>query len=599
MTAVLGISAYYHDSAAALLVDGKLVAAAQEERFTRQKHDSGFPAHAVNYCMERSGLGYGDLDYVAFYEKPFRKFERLLETYLATAPRGWPSFAAAMPTWLRQKLHLSRDIHKHLQHQFKGRIIFPTHHESHAASAFFGSPFETAAILTADGVGEWETTTLGTGENNRVELFKRLEFPHSLGLLYSAFTSFCGFSVNSGEAKLMGLAPYGEPTYVDDIRKHLIDIKPDGSFRLALSYFNFHKGLTMTHRRFHQLFGGPPRKPETAITQREMNLASSIQSVVEDVLLKMARHLHHETGLENLCIAGGLGLNCVANGLLRRKGPFKQIWVQPAAGDSGGSYGAAMFVWHQLLENARNPERGKLKAMPVYTGPEYKPSQIKATIRDAGLPNDSVSVESFSSDDDSLFERVSDLLIHKKVVGWFHGRMEMGPRALGNRSILADPRCPKMQDRINHDIKFRESFRPFAPVVLAAQAHRFFEVPQDYDSPFMLFAEIVKPNAPTHTGNRLTELPSVTHVNQSARLQTVTTEQNAPLAKLLEMFASKTDCPVLLNTSLNVRGQPIACSPEDAINIFTSTPLDALIMGNVILSKICPENLTATGKPKP
>ena len=598
MSAVLGISAYYHDSAAALLVDGKLVAAAQEERFTRQKHDSGFPTLAANYCMERSGLGYGDLDYVAFYEKPYRKFERLLETYLATAPRGWPAFAAAIPTWLRQKLHLSRDIHRHLQRQFKGRIIFPSHHESHAASAFFASPFEHAAILTADGVGEWETTTLGTGQQNRIELFKSLEFPHSLGLLYSAFTSFCGFSINSGEAKLMGLAPFGQPNYVEDIRQNLIDVKPDGSFRLDLGYFNFHKGLTMTSGRFHRLFGGPPRKPETEITQREMDLASSIQVTIEDILLKMAHHLHQETGLENLCIAGGLGLNCVANGLLRREGPFNQIWVQPAAGDSGGSIGAAMFAWYQLLGNMRNQKQAKLCAMPVYTGPEYEPSHIQSTIQNAGLPDESVSIESFTSEsDDSLLERVSELLIHKKVIGWFHGRMEMGPRALGNRSILADPRCPEMQDHINRDIKFRESFRPFAPVALASQAHHFFEVPQDYESPFMLFTEIVKPNTRHSTGNPLANLPSITHVNQSARLQTVTAEQNAPLAKLLEVFASKTGCPVLLNTSLNVRGQPIACSPVDAIKIFKTTQLDALVLGNILLRKIYPDDKNASEHP--
>lgn len=595
MTAVLGISAYYHDSAAALLVDGELVAAAQEERFSRQKHDARFPNQAVNYCMSHAGLGYDDLDHVAFYEKPFRKFERLLETYLSTAPSGWGSFARSMPAWLRQKLYLSREIQQQLNHQFDGRIIFPEHHESHAASAFFASPFQNAAILTADGVGEWATTTLGRGNDNRIELFDQIEFPHSLGLLYSAFTTYCGFRINSGEAKLMGLAPYGKPRYSDRIREKLIDIKPDGSFRLDLNYFNFHKGLTMTSKRFHQLFEGPPRHPETEIRQREMDLAASIQSVIEEILLKMVNHLHHKTGLENLCVAGGLGLNCVANGQLRRMSPFQHIWVQPAAGDAGGALGAALFVWHQLLGNNKNRTPSSSMGLPVYSGPAYSQHQIESAIQQSGLA-DSTQIEPFSfHDNHSLCEKVSELLAQEKVVGWFKGRMEFGPRALGNRSIIADPRCAGMQNRINHEIKFRESFRPFAPVVLASRANRYFDIPVDFESPYMLFAEKVKPipqaaDSANTVSNPSLSLPAITHVNQSARLQTVTREQNDNLAQLLETFEETTGCPVLLNTSLNVRGQPIACSPDDALAIFSSTALDALVLENCLLMK--------TGEPK-
>ena len=596
MTAVLGISAYYHDSAAALLVDGELVAAAQEERFSRQKHDARFPNQAINYCMSHAGLGYADLDHVAFYEKPFRKFERLLETYLAIAPSGWGSFARSMPTWLRQKLYLSREIQQQLNRQFGGRIIFPEHHESHAASAFFASPFQNAAILTADGVGEWATTTLGRGTENGIELLDQIEFPHSLGLLYSAFTTYCGFRINSGEAKLMGLAPFGKPRFSDRIRETLMDIKPDGSFRLDLNYFNFHKGLTMTSRRFHQLFEGPPRDPETEITQRVMDLAASVQSVVEDILLKMAQHLHHKTGLENLCVAGGLGLNCVANGQLRRKSPFQNIWVQPAAGDAGGALGAALFVWHQLLGNDKIQAASSSTGLPVYTGPAFNQHQIESAIQPSGLA-ESPQIEKLSfHDNHSLCEKVTELLAQEKVVGWFKGRMEFGPRALGNRSIIADPRCPKMQNRINHEIKFRESFRPFAPVVLASRADRFFDIPAHFESPYMLFAEKLKPipqTAPAaqSESNQSLPLPAITHINQSARLQTVTHQQNDNLAQLLETFEGKTGCPVLLNTSLNVRGQPIACSPADALAIFSTTALDALVMENALLVK--------TGDPGP
>ena len=586
MTAILGISAYYHDSAAALLVDGQIVAAAQEERFSRQKHDARFPNHAIHYCMSQAGLGYEELDHVTFYEKPFRKFERLLETYLAVAPSGWSSFARAMPVWLKQKLRLSREIQRQLDRQFNGRILFPEHHESHAASAFFPSPFEHAAILTADGVGEWATTTMGRGDGNRIELLQQLEFPHSLGLLYSAFTTYCGFRVNSGEAKLMGLAPYGEPRYAEHIRDKLIDLRTDGSFRLNLDYFRFHRGLTMTSRRFHQLFEGPPRTPESRIPQRTKDLAASIQVVTEEILLRMACHLHQLTGLSNLCVAGGLGLNCVANGKIQRESPFQNIWVQPAAGDAGGALGAALFTWYQLRDQPRTP----LDQATPYTGPEYSPQQVTAAIEQSGLA-ESPHIESFVFQDRAaLCEQVCDLLARQSVVGWFQGRMEFGPRALGNRSLLADPRCPDMQERINREIKFRESFRPFAPVVLARSADRFFDVPARYQSPFMLLAEQVKAAGsnvdpePRETEDVL-PLPAITHVDHSARLQTVTAQQNAPLAQLLETMDEKTGCPVLLNTSLNVRGKPIACSPADALDLFATTALDAIVLENCLLVK--------------
>ncbi len=592
MTAILGISAYYHDSAAALLVDGKLVAAAQEERFSRQKHDARFPSQAIDYCLEQANLRYEDLEHVAFYEKPFLKYERLLETYLAIAPSGWRSFTRSMPVWLKQKLYLSREIHKHLEQRFTGRIIFPEHHESHAASAFFASPFTEAAILTADGVGEWATTTLGIGNGNRIELFDQIEFPHSLGLLYSAFTTYCGFRVNSGEAKLMGLAPLGQPRYADRIREKLIAIETDGSFRIDLKYFEFHKRLAMTSPRFHRLFEGPPRNPETLLSQRHKDLAASVQLVIEEVLLKMANHLHQKTGMKSLCIAGGLGLNCVANGRLRREGPFENIWVQPAAGDSGASLGAALFTWHHLLENPKQETEHASQSLSVYTGPEYSQQQIDATLQATDkLKSNQYRVRTFS-DHGSLCDTVSDLLDDGKVIGWFQGRMEFGPRALGNRSILADPRCPNMQDRINHHVKFRESFRPFGPVVLASQANQFFEIPQTFQSPYMLFAEKVKPTTPSNLSeDPITALPAVTHVNRSSRIQTVTNKGNGKLNQLLESFAEKTGCPVLLNTSLNVRGQPIACTPKDALDVFSSTALDALVLENFLL--------TRTTSPKP
>ncbi len=587
MTAILGISAYYHDSAAALLVDGQIVAAAQEERFSRQKHDARFPNQAIHYCMSQASLGYEELDHVAFYEKPFRKFERLLETYLAVAPSGWSSFARAMPVWLKQKLHLSRAMQRQMDNQFGGRIIFPEHHEAHAASAFFPSPFQQAAILTADGVGEWATTTMGRGDGNRIELLQQLEFPHSLGLLYSAFTTYCGFRVNSGEAKLMGLAPYGKPRYAEHIRDKLIDIRKDGSFRLNLDYFRFHRGLTMTSRRFHRLFGGPPRTPESKIPQRTKDLAASIQVVTEEILLRMACHLHQITGLSNLCVAGGLGLNCVANGKIRRESPFQNIWVQPAAGDAGGALGAALFTWHQLRNKPRKPTTDQT----VYTGPQYSQQEVATAIQQSGL-EESPNIELTQFEDQaSLCEQVGDLLASQKVIGWFQGRMEFGPRALGNRSMLADPCCPKMQQRINEQIKFRESFRPFAPAVLAREADRFFEVPADFQSPFMLLAENVKTDAiPTSGREDITfALPAITHVDQSARVQTVTAQQNGPLATLLETMEEKTGCPVLLNTSLNVRGQPIACSPTDALGVFTTTAMDAIVLENCLLVKSAPD----------
>ncbi|RMD81302.1 MAG: hypothetical protein D6815_12130, partial [Candidatus Dadabacteria bacterium] len=481
MTSILGISAFYHDSAAALVVDGEIVAAAQEERFTRRKHDYRFPQHAIDYCLSEAGLNPAQLDYVGFYDKPFLKFERLLETYLAYAPRGFRSFLKAMPLWLRQKLHLPREIGRGLKGEYRKRYIFTEHHESHAASAFFPSPFEKAAILTLDGVGEWATASYGRGEGNRITLTHELRFPHSLGLLYSAFTYFTGFRVNSGEYKLMGLAPYGEPKYVDLIYEKLLDLKEDGSFRMDMSYFNYCAGLTMTSRKFDRLFGGPPRKPESPITQREMDIAASIQKVTEEIMLRCARHVHEQTGLPNLCLAGGVALNCVGNGRILREGPFENIWIQPAAGDAGGALGVALFIWYQLLGNPRVPaadaddqQHGSL------LGPRFTEEQIRSFLDNVG------AVYEQFDDDDALCDRVAELLASEKVVGWMQGRMEFGPRALGSRSILGDARSPRMQSVMNLKIKFRESFRPFAPSVLQERVHEYFTMRPSQPSPYML-----------------------------------------------------------------------------------------------------------------
>jgi len=591
MTAILGISAFYHDSAAALVVDGRIVAAAQEERFTRKKHDQSFPANAVDYCLAAGGIEAGDLDYVGFYDKPLLKFERILETYLAFAPLGFRSFAKAMPLWLKQKLHTRGQLNRGLKHAYKKRYIFPEHHESHAASAFFPSPFETAAIITLDGVGEWTTASYGTGAGNRITLTDELRFPHSLGLLYSAFTYFCGFKVNSGEYKLMGLAPYGEPKYADLIEKNLIDIKPDGSFRMDMSFFNYCSGLTMTSSKFAKLFGGRPRKPETPIGQREMDLAASVQKVTEKILLRIARHVHDKTGMKDLCLAGGVALNCVANGRLLAEGPFERIWIQPAAGDAGGALGAAMLIWHQLLDNPRTPLPGDSQSGSLL-GPAFAPDQIEAFLKQTGAV-----YETFDNDE-SLCDGVADLLTTENVVGWFNGKMEFGPRALGSRSILGDPRSPTMQSVMNLKIKFRESFRPFAPSVLAERADEFFQMPRGCSSPYMLIVapladdKRIEPSPDDIAASGLdlrgavrSEIPAVTHVDYSARVQTVNESRHGTYYTLLKAFQRKTGCPMLVNTSFNVRGEPIVCTPSEAYACFMATNMDVLVLERFVLRK--------------
>ncbi len=588
MTTILGISAYYHDSAAALVIDGDIVAAAQEERFTRIKHDEAFPRHAIDYCLQDVGLTAADLDYVGFYDKPLLKFDRLLQTYVSYAPRGLQSFLRSMPVWLKQKVHTRRELHRGLDRAYRKRFVFAEHHESHAASAFFPSPYEEAAILTLDGVGEWATGSLGIGRGNHIELLEELHFPHSLGLLYSAFTYFCGFKVNSGEYKLMGLAPYGQPRYVDLIHERLLDLKDDGSFRLDMSYFNYAGGLTMTSPRFDELFGGPPRPPEAEMTQREMDLAASIQVVTEEIVLRSARHLHALTGATKLCMAGGVALNCVANARLLRDGPFDDIWVQPAAGDAGGAVGIATLIWHQLLDNERVPqERDSMKG--ALLGPRFGDSDIRRVLEREE------AVFRVVPDDAELLDHVSDLLAAGNVVGWFHGRMEFGPRALGNRSILGDPRSPKMQSVMNLKIKFRESFRPFAPAVLIEHVDDWFERAYEEESPYMLLIAPVarsRRRTPEGTATGLevvnevrSEIPAVTHVDQSARLQTVDRDRHPRFHSLLQRFWAKTGCPVLINTSFNVRGEPIVCTPEDAYRCFMGTNMDVLVMENFVLLK--------------
>ncbi|MHB8898257.1 MAG: carbamoyltransferase family protein [Thermoguttaceae bacterium] len=589
MTSILGISAFYHDSAAALVVDGRIVAAAQEERFTRKKHDAGFPGHAVAYCLAEAGLAAEGLDYVAFYDKPLLKFERILETYLAFAPVGFRSFAAALPGWLHEKLHLPREIRKGLGGKYRRRCVFAEHHQSHGASAFFPSPFEEAAILTLDGVGEWATATWGQGRGNRVELTHELRFPHSLGLLYSAFTYFCGFRVNSGEYKLMGLAPFGEPKYADLIRRKLIDIKPDGSFRMDMSYFSYCQGLRMTSRKFDRLFGGPPRRAEAPITQREMDLAASVQQVTEEIMLRSAEHLHRRTGLANLCLAGGVALNCVGNGRILREGPFERIWIQPAAGDAGGALGAALFVWHQLLENPRvvsatDSQRGSL------LGPASSTQEVCRFLDGQG------AVYRRAESEEGLCRSVAELLASEKVVGWMQGRMEFGPRALGSRSILGDARSRSMQKVMNLKIKFRESFRPFAPVVLRERAGDYFDLPAGVESPYMLLVAPVAESRRTDDRDGVatgleridsvrSSIPAVTHVDYSARIQTVDAGRHGRLHALLRAFEARTGCPVLVNTSFNVRGEPIVCTPEDAYRCFMATDIDVLVVEDCILLK--------------
>ncbi len=588
MTTILGISAFYHDAAAALVVDGEIVAAAQEERFSRKKHDEGFPAKAIDYCLGEAGVTPADLDYVGFYDKPLLKFERLLQTYVSYAPSGLRSFLRAMPLWLNEKLYISRQLNRGLGRAYRNRFVFTEHHESHAASAFFPSPFEEAAILTLDGVGEWATGSLGVGRGNAIELFSELRFPHSLGLLYSAFTYFCGFKVNSGEYKLMGLAPYGDPVYADLILERLLDLKEDGSFRLDMSYFNYARGLTMTSSKFHDLFGGPPRDAEAPITQRDMDVAASIQQVTEEVVLRSARHLHELTKMRDLCMAGGVALNCVANRRLLDEGPFDRIWVQPAAGDAGGALGVALFVWHQLLGNERIPEpRDAMRG--ALLGPRFDASDIRAALDRAG------AAYRLIDDEDELCDVAAALLTGGNVLGWFQGRMEFGPRALGSRSILGDPRDPKMQSVMNLKIKFRESFRPFAPAVLEEHAGDWFDCDGFEESPYMLLVAPVSAQHRTSAaddrrglaklGVARSDIPAVTHVDYSARLQTVDGDRHVRFRKLLERFWAKTGCPVLINTSFNVRGEPIVCTPDEAYRCFLATDMDALIIENFLLLK--------------
>jgi carbamoyltransferase len=591
LTRILGISAFYHDSAAALVVDGEIVAAAQEERFTRKKHDAGFPRQAIEYCLRAGGVRAEQLDHVGFYDKPLLKFERLLETYLAYAPSGFRSFRTAIPPWLKQKLFLRREIRRGLGGAFRRSCVFTEHHESHAASAFFPSPFEEAAILTLDGVGEWATASFGVGRGHRIELTHEQRFPHSLGLLYSAFTYYTGFRVNSGEYKLMGLAPYGEPVHADRIRNELLDLKDDGSFRMDMSYFNYCQGLTMTSPKFHELFGGPPRRPESPITQREMDLAASIQLVTEEIMLRCAAHVHRRTGMRNLCLAGGVALNCVGNGRILREGPFEQIWIQPAAGDAGGALGVALFIWHQLLNRPRaivalDRQHGSL------LGPRFREAEIRQLLDSKGARYERIT------DEDALCERVALLLAQGKVVGWLQGRMEFGPRALGGRSIIGDARSETMQTLMNVKIKFRESFRPFAPSVLQERAAEFFDMRPTDASPYMLLVAPVRDAKRLAVDGRTNDLhgldrlkvkrsvvPAITHVDYSARVQTVDAERHGRYYKLLKAFERRTGCPVLINTSFNVRGEPIVCSPEHALRCFLATNMDVLVLEEFVLEK--------------
>jgi carbamoyltransferase len=589
VTAILGVSAYYHDSAAALVVDGRLVAAAQEERFTRKKHDSSFPTHAVDYCLQAAGLAIENVDYVAFYDKPLLKFDRLIETYLAFAPHGFGSFRTAIPVWIKEKLFQDRELRRGLKGRFKRRFVYAVHHVSHAASAFFPSPFEEAAVLTLDGVGEWATATYGFGRGNTVKVTHELRFPHSLGLLYSAFTYFCGFRVNSGEYKLMGLAPYGEPRYVDRIVGKVIDVKDDGSIWMDQSYFNYCTGLTMTSKKFDDLFGGPPRKPEAPITEREMDIAASVQKVTEDAMLKAARHVHAQTGLKNLCLAGGVALNCVGNGRILREGPFENIWIQPAAGDAGGAVGAALWVWHQLMGQPRHVQpsddmRGSL------LGPQFETAAIKTFLDRRGARYQTYD------DERSLLNAVADQLAQEKVIGWFHGRMEFGPRALGARSIIGDARSSTLQATMNVKIKFRESFRPFAPVVLKERVSDYFQMDAGTDSPYMLLVAPVREDRRTRINGaqpkgldklkmQRSEIPAVTHVDYSARIQTVDPERHGRFYELVKVFEQKTGCPVIINTSFNVRGEPIVNTPDEAYRCFMSTNMDVLVLENCVLIK--------------
>jgi carbamoyltransferase len=600
-THILGISAFYHDSAAVLLSDGEIVAAAQEERFTRKKHDPAFPAKAVAFCLDQAGIKAPDIDFVAFYDKPILKFHRLLETYMAFAPVGLQSFRKSIPVWLGEKLHMRRKLTKELGCKPKNRYVFPEHHESHAASAFFPSPFEDAAIITMDGVGEWATTSIGVGEGNSMKLIREIRFPHSLGLLYSAFTYYCGFKVNSGEYKLMGLAPYGEPRFAQLIRDHLIDLREDGSYRLDLSYFNYCQGLTMTNAKFDALFGAPPRAAETDLGQRHMDLAASIQAVTEEVMLKTARYAREVTGKKNLCLAGGVALNCVGNGVILREGPFDKIWIQPAAGDAGGALGAAQMVWHNLLKKPRTVQPAANTLQPADSqrgsllGPRYESEDIKSI-----LDSENVTYEE-CQDEATLADRVAELISEENVIGWFQGPMEFGPRALGSRSIIGDARSSKMQSVMNLKIKFRESFRPFAPIVLREHASEYFDIDPKHDSPYMLIVAPVRDDKrlevePGLEGlDKLKQLrsviPAVTHVDNSARLQTVDGEHNPRLAAMMRSFHKRTGSPVLINTSFNVRGEPIVCTPQDALRCFMGTDMDVLVLENFVIRRAAQKNM--------
>jgi carbamoyltransferase len=591
---ILGLSAYYHDSAAALLGDGDIIAAAQEERFSRKKHDPGFPKAALEYCLDEAGIELGELDAIIFYDKPLLKFERLIETYLSYAPSGFRSFLAAMPVWMKEKLFLKEMLKRELaaiagcKKSELPQLLFSEHHKSHAASAFFPSPYESAAVLCLDGVGEWATTSAWHGKGQELTSLWEIDFPHSLGMLYSAFTAFTGFRVNSGEYKLMGLAPYGEPKYVDEILENLIDLKPDGTFRLNMRYFNYCTGLTMINHNFDRLFGGPARQPESEVTQREMDLAASIQKVTEDVVLRLAHTMHAETGEKNLCLAGGVALNCVANGRIEREGPFDSIWIQPAAGDAGGALGAAQVAWHEYFDKPRT-SNGADRMKGSYLGPRYSSDQIRDYL-------DSVDAVYSELEDDELFSSLAEILDSENVVGWFQGRMEFGPRALGGRSIIGDPRSTAMQSVMNLKIKYRESFRPFAPSVLASKVEDYFE--QKSSSPYMLIVAQVNPSirkSMTEEQEKLfgieklkvprSELPAITHVDYSARVQSVHEETNPRYHRLIKEFDDRTGCAVVVNTSFNVRGEPIVCTPDDAYRCFMRTEMDCLVLENFLLHK--------------
>lgn len=594
---ILGISGYYHDSAAALIRNGAIVAAAQEERFSRKKHDARFPKLAIQYCLQEAGIRLEDVSYITFYDKPLLKFERLLETYLSYAPIGFGSFLKAMPIWLKEKLFLRSVLAREFS-EFSGikknklpKMLFTEHHQSHAASAFFASPFDKAAVLCLDGVGEWATTSVWQGQGNQLKPLWEINFPHSLGLLYSAFTYYCGFKVNSGEYKLMGLAPYGEPKYVDLIYKHLIDVKEDGTFRLNMSFFEYAAGLKMTNKKFAQIFGGPARSPESELTQKHMDLARSIQVVTEEIVLRLARTIHRETGCEYLCLAGGVALNCVANGRLLREGPFKDIWIQPAAGDAGGALGAAYSTWYEFLKKPRcRPSDSSRDHMQgTYLGPAYSESEVKEFLQKINAPYQEYSTA-------EMYEKVAELLAKENVVGWFQGRMEFGPRSLGSRSIIGDARSQDMQTKMNLKIKYRESFRPFAPAVLAEDVQSYFEI--DRESPYMLLVAPVRQELRLKTTKEhdslfgieklkvpRSHIPSITHVDYSARIQTVHRETNTHFYELLKAFKRKTGTAVVVNTSFNVRGEPIVCSPEDAYRCFMRTEMDYLVLGNLILDK--------------